>query len=347
MGAISSAVRVAVDATGGDFGLPVVVRGALAACRDLGLRVRMVGPARLVEAEVERQGGTGLGMEMTDAEEIVGMGEAVTHSTLKRRSSIQMALECVRDNQADTFFSAGNTAACWAIAKLVLGTLDEVRRPALAAVVPTPRGRTLLIDVGANTGCSASQLEEFAVMGTVYMRRMFGLAQPRVGLMSTGEEETKGSDLTKQVHEALRGSQLNFMGNVEGHDIFNERVDVVVMDGFTGNVVLKASETLAEAMIQLVREEARRSWRTRLGALLAGPALRAAQRRVDPAEHGGAPLLGVRGCCYIGHGRSTWAAVKQGIRAAAEFFASGVNGELQVELAALAARRRLQREATA
>jgi glycerol-3-phosphate acyltransferase PlsX len=340
-------VRVAVDAMGGDFGLPEVVRGALAARRDLGLRVRMVGPARLVAAEVERQGGAGAGMEMTDAEGVVSMGEPVTHATLKRRSSIQTALECVRDNEADTFFSAGNTAACWAIAKQVLGTLDEVRRPALAAVVPTPCGRTLLIDVGANTECSASQLEQFAVMGTVYMRRVFAVARPRVGLMSMGEEETKGGDLTKQVHEALKGSELNFVGNVEGHDIFSEKVDVVVMDGFTGNVVLKASETLAESMIRLVREETRRSWRTRLGAFLAGPAFRAASRRVDPAEHGGAPLLGVRGCCYIGHGRSTWAAIKQGIRAAAEFFASGVNGELQVELAALAARRRMQREATA
>ena len=346
MGALSTAVRVAVDAMGGDFGLPVVVRGALAACRE-GLRVRMVGPAQLVEAEVRRQGGGDAALEVTDASEIVGMGERVTHSTLKRHSSIQMALECVRRNEADTFFSAGNTAACWAIAKLVLGTLDEVQRPALAAVVPTPRGRTLLIDVGANTECSASQLEEFAVMGTVYMRRLFGIEQPRVGLMSMGEEETKGSDLTKQVHEALKGSQLNFVGNIEGHDIFSEKVDVVVMDGFTGNVVLKASETLADSMMRLVDEETRRSWRTRIGAWLARPAIRATRRRIDPAEQGGAPLLGVRGCCYIGHGRSTWAAVRQGIRAAAEFFASGVNGELQAELAALAARRRSQREATA
>jgi glycerol-3-phosphate acyltransferase PlsX len=346
MGGLSTAVRVAVDAMGGDFGLPVVVRGALAACRE-GLRVRMVGPAQLVEAEVRRQGGGDVALEVTDALEVVGMGERVTHSTLKRHSSIQMALECVRNHEADTFFSAGNTAACWAIAKLVLGTLDEVQRPALAAVVPTPRGRTLLIDVGANTECSASQLEEFAVMGTVYMRRLFGIQRPRVGLMSMGEEETKGSDLTKHVHEALKGSQLNFVGNIEGHDVFSEKVDVVVMDGFTGNVVLKASETLAQSMMGLVDEEARHSWRTRIGALLARPAFRAAQRRVDPAEHGGAPLLGVRGCCYIGHGRSTWAAVRQGIRAAAEFFASGVNGELQAELVALAVRRRSQREATA
>jgi glycerol-3-phosphate acyltransferase PlsX len=179
------------------------------------------------------------------------------------------------------------------------------------------------------------------------MRRLFGIEQPRVGLMSMGEEETKGSDLTKQVHEALKGSQLNFVGNIEGHDIFSEKVDVVVMDGFTGNVVLKASETLADSMMRLVDEEARHSWRTRIGAWLARPAIRATQRRIDPAEQGGAPLLGVRGCCYIGHGRSTWAAVRQGIRAAAEFFASGVNGELQAELAALAARRRSQREATA
>jgi phosphate acyltransferase len=347
MGPTGQAVRVAVDAMGGDFGMPTVVRGALAACRDLGLRVSLVGPVGLVEGEVRRQGGAGLDVEMTDAPEVVGMGERVTHATLKRRSSIQTALERVRSEESDAFFSAGNTAACWAIAKLVLGTLHDVERPALAAVVPTPHGRTLLIDVGANADCRAGQLEEFAVMGTVYVRRVFGVARPRVGLMSMGEEETKGKDLTKEVHEALKDSQLNFVGNVEGHDIFSERVDVVVMEGFTGNVVLKASETLAETLMCQLREELRRSWRTRLGAFLARPALHAAERRVDPAEHGGAPLLGVRGCCLVGHGRSTWVAIKQGIKAAADFFASGVNAELQDELVALAVRRRAGREATA
>jgi phosphate acyltransferase len=347
MGSSKSPVRVAVDAMGGDFGMPVVVHGALAACRELGLKVRLVGPARLIEAEVARQGGADLGMEMTDAPEVVGMGERVTRATLRRRSSIQRALECLRDGAADSFFSAGNTAACWTIAKHVLGTLDAVERPALAAVVPTPHGRTLMIDVGANAECRASQLEEFAVMGTVYVRRAFGVAEPRVGLMSMGQEETKGSDLTKEVHEALKGSHLNFVGNVEGHDLFTDRVDVVVMEGFTGNVALKASETLAESLMRLLRLELRRSWRTRLGAFLAGPALSAVERRIDPEEHGGAPLLGVRGCCLIGHGRSTWKAVKRGVTAAAELFTSGVNGELQEALLALAARRRAQHEATA
>jgi glycerol-3-phosphate acyltransferase PlsX len=347
MGTSSNLVRVAVDAMGGDLGMPVIVRGALAACRELGVRVRLVGPVRLVEEEVARQGGTDLGMELTDAPEVVSMGERVTHSTLKRRSSIQTALECVRDGAADSFFSAGNTAACWTIAKRVLGVMDEVERPALAAVVPRALGRTLLIDVGATTECRPRQMEEFAVMGTVYMRRVYGVSEPRVGLMSMGQEESKGSDLTKEVHEALKGSQLNFVGNVEGHDLFTDRVDVVVMEGFTGNVVLKASETLAESLLRMLRQELKRSWRARLGAWLVRPAFRMVERRVDPDEQGGAPLLGVRGCCFIGHGRSTWRAVKQGIMAAAEFFRSGVNTELQDALRALAARRRAQREATA
>jgi glycerol-3-phosphate acyltransferase PlsX len=222
-----------------------------------------------------------------------------------------------------------------------------VERPALAAVVPTPLGRTLLIDVGANADCKARQLEEFALMGTVYMRRVFGVAQPRVGLMSMGEEETKGNDLTKEVHEALRGSALNFVGNVEGQDIFSGRVDVVVMDGFTGNVVLKASEALGDAMMRLMREELRQSWLTRLGGWLARPAFRSVQKRVDPTEIGGAPLLGVGGCCFIGHGRSSAAAIRQGIKAAAEFFSSGVNEELRSEVRALAARRLAGAQATA
>jgi glycerol-3-phosphate acyltransferase PlsX len=331
--------RVAVDAMGGDYGLRVSVEGALAACRELGLTVLLVGPAAKLTEQVRSLGGEHLRARVVDAPDVVSMGERVTRSALKRRSSIQVAMDAVRTGAADAFFSAGNTAACWTIAKLVLGTLDEVDRPALAAVVPTRRGRTVLIDVGANASCKARQLEEFAVMGTVYTRRMHGIQEPRVGLMSMGEEESKGSHLTKEVHEALRGSHLNFVGNVEGQDIFGEKVDVVVMDGFTGNVVLKASEALGEALLHLLREELTRTPVRRLGAWFSRPALRAVQRRVDPSEFGGVPLLGVRGSCFIGHGRSTAAAIKHGIRAAAAFFASGVNEELQMELRALAARR--------
>jgi len=326
------APRVAVDAMGGDHGPGVVVDGTILACRELGLSADLVGPEAVLRAQLLRAGGQGLPIEVIDAPDVVGMGEKVSLSTLKKRSSIQVALERVRDGAANAFFSAGNTAACWTIAKMVLGTLEEVDRPALAAVVPQIHGRTVLLDVGANAQCKARNLEEFAVMGSVYR-------QPRVGLMSMGEEETKGNDLTKEVHEVLKDSTLNFVGNVEGHDIFTGKVDVVIMDGFTGNVVLKASETLAEMLMEALKEELTRTPLRKLGAWLSRGAFRAMKQRIDPAEYGGAPLLGMRGCCVIGHGRSTAPAIKNGVRAAAEFFTSGVNEGIEAELRALGARK--------
>ncbi|HET8645836.1 MAG TPA: phosphate acyltransferase PlsX, partial [Vicinamibacteria bacterium] len=301
---MSEPARVAVDALGGDHGPAVVVEGAVAACRAFGVSVTLVGPEALVAGELRRAGGHGLPIGIVDAPDTIAMGEAVTRGTVKKRSSILVAVEQVREGAADAFFSAGNTAACWTIAKLTLGTLEEVDRPALAAVVPHPSGRTVLLDVGANANCKARHLEEFAVMGKVYTSAMFHTANPRVGLMSMGEEETKGNELTREVHEVLKESTLNFIGNVEGHDLFTGKVDVIVMDGFTGNVVLKASETLAESMMHLIREELERTPLRKLGATLSRGAFRAVKRRIDHSEYGGAPLLGLAGCCVIGHGRS-------------------------------------------
>ncbi|MBN2371905.1 MAG: phosphate acyltransferase PlsX [Vicinamibacteria bacterium] len=333
-------VRVAVDAMGGDFGVTVAVEGAVAASRAMNVHVLLAGPRPRIEEALRATGDVDdAPIEIVEAPDVIGMDEKVSRTTLRKRSSIQVALELMRAGRADAFFSAGNTAACWTIAKMVLGTLDEVDRPALAAVLPKPLGRTVILDAGANARCKARHLEEFAIMGTVYVRRVFGVPEPRVGLMSMGEEANKGNDLTKEVHEALRGSALNFIGNVEGQDIFGDSVDVVVMDGFTGNVVLKASEGLALSMMRLLREELGRTPLTRLGALLSKRAFRAVRRRIDPAEHGGAPLLGVSGCCFIGHGKSTPLAVTQGIRAAKRFFESGVNEELRGALRTLALQR--------
>jgi glycerol-3-phosphate acyltransferase PlsX len=330
--------RVAVDALGGDYGPAVVVEGAVLASREHGVAVSLVGPERALHEALARYHAETV-VEVVDAPDAVGMSEKVSLSALKKRSSIQVALERVRDGRADAFFSAGNTAACWTIAKMVLGTLEEVDRPALAAVVPNRGGRTVLLDVGANAQCKARHLEEFAIMGSAYARGVLRIPRPRVGLMSLGEEETKGSELVRDVHEVLKASSLNFVGNVEGHDLFTGKVDVVVMDGFTGNVVLKAVETCAELVVDLIREEVGRDLRRRLGSWLLTPAFRAARRRSDPAEVGGAPLLGVKGCCVIGHGKSRARAVKHGIRTAAEFHSSGVNAAIEAELGALGARK--------
>jgi phosphate acyltransferase len=333
---------VAVDALGGDHGPRVVAEGAVAASRELGVRVLLVGPEAIVAEELRRAGAAGLAIEVVDAPEEVGMAEPVTRAALKKRSSIRVALELVRDGAADAFFSAGNTAACWTIAKLTLGTLEEVDRPALAAIMPRPDGRTVILDVGANASCKARHLEEFAVMGKVYTSSVLHVANPRVGLMSMGEEETKGDDLTREVHEVLKASSLNFIGNVEGGDVFSGRVDVVVMSGFIGNVTLKVSEKLAEVMMRLIKEELQRTPLRKLGALLSRGAFQEIKARIDPEEHGGAPLLGMKGCCVIGHGRSTALAVKHGIRAAAEFFTSGVNERIEAELRALGVRKEPQ-----
>jgi len=326
---------VAVDAQGGDHGPGVVVLGALQASRRHGVAVSLVGPERMLREEMARADSAGTPLEVIDAPEAVGMAEKLSLATLKKRSSIQVALERVRDGQADAFFSAGNTAACWTIARRVLGTLEEVERPALAAVVPNHHGRTVVIDVGANAQCKARQLEEFAIMGSAYARGVLGVARPRVGLMSVGEEETKGNELVREAHEVLKRSSLNFVGNVEGHDLFTGKVDVVVMDGFTGNVVLKASETAAELVFELIREAMPGGLRGALLTRLARPAFEAVQRRSDPALIGGAPLIGLRGCCVIGHGKSSARAIEHGIRTAAFFHTSGVNAAIENELRAL------------
>jgi glycerol-3-phosphate acyltransferase PlsX len=331
--------RVAVDAMGGDHGATVVTRGAVLACRELGVEVSLVGPEAALREQLTGVDAGGLPIAIVDAPDVVEMSETVSRATLKKRSSIQVALERVRAGQADAFFSAGNTAACWTIAKMVLGTLEDVDRPGLTAVFPNRSGRTVLLDVGANAQCKARNLEEFAVMGSAYSRGVFHTSSPRVGLMSLGEEPTKGSELTRDVHEVLKASSLNFVGNVEGHDLFTGKVDVVVTDGFTGNVVLKSCETLAEFMIDLIREELMRSARTKLGAWLSQPAFREVRHRSDPASIGGAPLLGMKGCCVIGHGKSSVRAVVNGIRTAAEFFTSGVNDAIEAELRSLGARK--------
>jgi glycerol-3-phosphate acyltransferase PlsX len=326
---------VAVDAVGGDHGLPVAVQGALGASRRGRVAVCLVGPERDVRAALSVAAPAETALEVADAPETIGMAEKLSLATLKKRSSIQVGLERVRDGRSDAFFSAGNTAACWTIARRVLGTLDEVDRPALAAVVPNRVGRTVVIDVGANARCDAHNLEDFAIMGSAYARGVLAVARPRVGLMSVGEEETKGSELVREAHEVLKGSSLNFVGNVEGHDLFTGKVDVVVMDGFTGNVTLKASETAAELVFELLRAAMPSGLRGVVLGLLARPAFRAVKRRSDPAEVGGAPLLGLRGCCVIGHGKSDARAIEAGILSAASFHASRVNAAIESDLKAL------------
>jgi glycerol-3-phosphate acyltransferase PlsX len=245
---------------------------------------------------------------------------------------MRVAAELVRDGEAAAFVSAGNTGAAMAIGMFTLGVLPGVDRPAIAVVLPNLKGRTILLDVGANVDPKPRHLVQYAVMGHVYARDILSLPTPRVGLLSVGEEEGKGNELVREVFKTLEDTPLNFVGNVEGRDIYNGSVDVVVTDGFTGNVALKISESLADMILHLIREELTRGPMAKLGALLVRPAFRRFWQRVDYNELGGAPLLGINGACIISHGASPPRAIKNAIRVAAEWVRLDVNGHIRTAL---------------
>src|SRR5512132_2210454 len=310
---------------GSDHAPHAEIDGALAAARDLGVKVILVGQPEKLEPELKRCGWRGdgdRGIELVEAAEVIGMGEPVMTSVRrKKKSSLRIGTRLVTDGKADGFVSAGNTGAAMATAKMVIGMLPGVDRPALAALIPTKSDKpTLLLDVGAISECKAHHLVQFAIMGEAYSRAVLGTIKPAVGLMSIGEEEAKGNDLTKEAFPLLREiSSLNFVGNVEGRDLFSGMVDVVVTDGFTGNVMLKLSEGLTEAMLSMIKRELTASAVTKAGAMLAKPAFRSIKKRLDYSEYGGAPLLGVSRIVVIGHGRSNARAIRNAIRSVKEF----------------------------
>jgi glycerol-3-phosphate acyltransferase PlsX len=310
---------------GSDHAPHAEIDGALAAARDFGVKVILVGRPEIVEPELKRCGWRGdgdRGIELVEAAEVIGMGEPVMTSVRrKKKSSLRVGTRLVTDGKADGFVSAGNTGACMATAKMVIGMLPGVDRPALAALIPTKSAKpTLLLDVGANSECKPYHLAQFAIMGDAYSRAVLGTVGPVVGLMSIGEEEAKGNDLTKEAFPLLREMTfLNFMGNVEGRDVFSGAVDVIVTDGFTGNVMLKLSEGLTDAMLSMIKRELTASAVTKAGAVLAKPAFRNIKKRLDYSEHGGAPLLGVRKIVVLAHGSSNARAIRNAIRSAREF----------------------------
>ena len=325
-------MKIAVDAMGGDHGPAVVVEGAVAAARELGVSVVLVGDKAAIERELARLGASS-GLEIRHASQVVGMGESPSQALRRKRdSSLRIAAELVRDGEASAFVSAGNTGAAMAVAMFVVGVLRGVDRPAIAAVLPNLKGHSVLLDVGANVDPKPWHLFQFAVMGNVYARDILGIERPRVGLLSVGEEEGKGNELTKEAYEQLKDSSLNFLGNVEGRDIYNGHCDVVVTDGFTGNVALKISESLAEMVGAMIREELMRDTRSKLAAALARPAFERFKKRVDYAEMGGAPLLGIDGGAIICHGSSPVKAIKNAVRVAAEWAKAGLNEHIRAAL---------------
>ena len=327
---------IAVDAMGGDFAPQCAVEGAVSAAVEDGAEILLVGDRARIEAELARLGKASRRVEVVHAEEVVGMDEpAITPIRKKRRSSIRICAELVKEGRAQAMVTAGNTGAAMISAKMVIGTVAGVDRPALAAVLPNSQGRTVLLDVGANVGTKANHLREFAVMGHFYAQEVIGTPSPRVGLMSIGEEEGKGTDLTREVFKVLKNTGLNFVGNVEGRDVFNGSVDVIVCDGFVGNVILKSAEAVAEMVGKMLREEIERGVRTRVGYLFAKPAFDAFRKRTDYSEFGAAPLLGVNGGCFIGHGRSNAKAIQNAIRRASEFSAARLDQKIRDKIAEL------------
>jgi phosphate acyltransferase len=333
-------MRIAVDAMGGDFAPQCAVEGSVRAAEEDGASILLVGDRSRVEPLLAKHGhgpGSGkAGIELVHAEEVVGMDEpAITPIRKKRRSSMRLCAELVREGRAQAMVTAGNTGAAMISAKMVIGTITGVDRPALAAVLPNAKGKTVLLDVGANVDTKPTQLRQFAVMGHFYAQEVIGTPSPSIGLMSIGEEEGKGTDLTREVFKVLKKTGLNFIGNVEGRDVFNGAVDVIVCDGFVGNVVLKSAESLAELFGRMLREELASTLGTKMGYLLARPAFHRFRQRTDYSEYGAAPLLGVQGGCFIGHGRSNARAVQSAIRRAVEFSAAELHIKIRDKVAEL------------
>ena len=315
-------IRIALDVMGGDYAPSEIVLGAVEAARDLGVGVLLVGPEGTIHQELGRHATSGLDLEVVHTDQVIAMDEHPAEAVrAKPRNSITIAHELVREGRAAGAVSAGNSGAVLAAAIFTLKRIRGVERPAFGGVVPADGGRqTLILDMGANTDCKPTYLLQFAVMGSAYMQSVFAVDHPRVGLLANGEEETKGNQLTQQAHQLIKAaapaSGLNFVGNVEGRDINAGVVDVVVCDGFVGNVVLKLSEGLAKMLLATIKKELTAGPVTTLGAALAKPAFDRVRKQLDYEEYGGVPVLGVNGVSIISHGRSKAKAIKNAIRVA-------------------------------
>ena len=323
---------------GGDHGPSVVAEGVVLASREMPGRfqVTLVGDEEEIRAALKRHHGDRLPLEIVHARERIEMSEkAAAAARRKSESSLGVLTQLHKEGRLDAIFSAGNTGAVVATALIGLGRLEGVTRPALAAFMPNPGGGTVVLDVGANAECKAAYLQQFAHMGAVYARYLLGRENPRVGLLSIGEEANKGNSLVLEAHPMLKqSSHLNFIGNVEGRDVFKGSCDVVVTDGFTGNVVLKTAESVAALVAHRVREELERDLLARLGAVLMMPALRRLKAQIDWEEYGAAPLLGVNGVCFIGHGSSKARAFRSAILTLTRFVENRVNEHIRDEIRA-------------
>ncbi|PLX79573.1 MAG: phosphate acyltransferase PlsX [Desulfuromonas sp.] len=327
---------VAVDAMGGDHAPAHEIAGAVMAARRWQIPIVLVGQTERIEPELNKHDLTGTEITIHQASEVVGMHDSASDAVRKKRdSSVRIAFELVKSGAADAVVSAGNSGATMAAGMFVLKRIKGIDRPAIATVVPNLSDQTVILDVGGNVDCKPQHLAQFALMGQVYASQMLGKQKPRVGLLSNGEEESKGNELTRETHCLLKNAPFNYLGYIEGRDIYNGNIDVVVCDGFVGNVVLKVSEGLAEAMSRMLRSEFKSRFLSKVGYLLAKPALSAFRRKIDYAEYGGAPLLGIEGTGVICHGSSSPRAIMNAVHMSFEYERREVNRQLVNSLSTL------------
>lgn len=321
-------MRIVVDAMGGDHAPEVVVDGVVQATRELGIKVLLTGPQQQVQAELDKHDTDGLPIRLYHASQVIAMDEHNPSAAVKaaKDSSMVVGMELLKRREADAFFTAGHSGAALAAALLRLGRLRGIKRPALSTIFPsqTPQGTCFLLDIGANAICKPEYLVQFAMMGSVYAERVLGVSNPRVAILSNGEEEGKGNELVQETVPLLKVSGLNFIGNVEGKDIPWGVADVIVTDGFTGNVVIKLAEGVSKFLMETLKKEITANAVSKMGALLAKPAFDAVRKRLDYREYGAAPLLGVDGVVLVGHGRSDALAIKNAVRMTAQTVENGV-----------------------
>ena len=328
----STGVSIAIDAMGGDYAPAEIVAGALRAKEELGVKILLVGDQKQIEAVIPPKTNM-VGLEIVPAQEAIAMDEEPLNAVRKKRqASINVAMDLVKNKQADAVFSAGHSGAAMASALLRLGRLPGIDRPAIGTVFPTIKAGkpVLILDVGANVDCRPKFLEQFAVMGSIYSQYVLGMPEPKIGLLNIGEEDTKGNETALRAHQLLReNTQINFSGNAEGRDVLSGNFDVIVCDGFVGNVLLKFAEAVGGVILQILREELPQGIRGQIGTAILKPNLKRVKQRMDHAEHGGALLLGVNGICFIGHGSSEAPSIFSAIRMAKEAVDNQVLQRLQ------------------
>ena len=326
-------MKIVLDAMGGDNAPVVEVEGAIQAVQEYGYDVILVGDETRMKKELERHGFSSDKITLKHASEVIEMHDPAAISVRRKRdSSIVVGLDLIKKDQADAFLSAGNTGAVVCAATLSLRLLPGIERPGIAIVIPTIKGTSLIIDVGANINTKPIHLLQYGIMADAYSRYLLGKPNPSVGLLSVGEEESKGTDFIKEAHTLLSESKLNFTGNIEGRDVYAGKVDIILCDGFVGNVILKISESVADTIMQSLKQEIKASLLATIGAVLSASAFSELKRKMDYSERGGALLLGVDGRCIISHGSSSPKAIKNAIRVAAEFVKQDVNKHIIEEL---------------